>query len=210
MLLLNRQDELMFTLLERSSTERAQIKSILELKAVNLSYLKCSLIWRSRILLLPRRVILWPLKISSFLLKPLFFGSRSLAVMATYQACDPTLWDKVQDSGSIGISDKQRILVKVYVPNIEWDTHRKKYSLFIWTSTLTRHPISLFAHLAMLSLTELSCQAPEPPTPLSLNPPGLWFPPFHLTSLNGRKTRESKLQLPGARQGWGIAPGIHN
>lgn len=38
--------------LETFPTERAQIKIILELKPINLSYLKCSLPWNSSILLL--------------------------------------------------------------------------------------------------------------------------------------------------------------
>lgn len=63
MSLLNHQDELIVTLfqrqgslpcaLERFPAERTQIKSILELKAINLSYLKRPLIRTRSILLLP-------------------------------------------------------------------------------------------------------------------------------------------------------------
>lgn len=64
MSLLNQQDELicallrrqghMYSALEKLPAGRAQVKSFLELKAVTLSYLKCSLIWTRNILLLPR------------------------------------------------------------------------------------------------------------------------------------------------------------
>lgn len=58
-------------------------------------------------------------------------------------------------------------------------TYMRKHSLFIWKSTLTRHPISLFAHLATQSVAEPSCRSPW-----TSHAPTFWFPqdfpPFYL------------------------------